>query len=304
MKTILKSYLRRAISRSKRGNYVAAIADIDEALKISPDNVEAISIRHETFAKFQEAEGDNAMRVKTIQEAVAVAAEATKTGMNENRSENETAATDSDNTFLCVEAEVLRKNCRQDNERDRCSSGKIFGANGELKIIEVESDSDEDANELEDNRVAVANTAYADFDSFDAKKTSDNEDTEVLTEKNVDLIGVLKDELHPQYYRNTLTSYEFEGDWKCLKADAMAWSKYVKSIPPSVFPTIFANVGNPGILPDLFRALNFLVSDYPQEVYDILDKIKNIPRLKLLMKLFSHKEKDGIFESISLSNTN
>ncbi|KAJ3256959.1 Sperm associated antigen 1, partial [Borealophlyctis nickersoniae] len=55
-----KAYFRRATARSKRGKYLSAIADLDAALKIGPDNRDAKTLRRECENKLKDVEGDKA----------------------------------------------------------------------------------------------------------------------------------------------------------------------------------------------------------------------------------------------------
>ncbi|KAJ1546843.1 Sperm associated antigen 1, partial [Cladochytrium tenue] len=53
-----KAFLRRASARSKRGRYAGAIADLNEALSISPESREAQVLLNEVTKKHQEVEGE------------------------------------------------------------------------------------------------------------------------------------------------------------------------------------------------------------------------------------------------------
>jgi tetratricopeptide (TPR) repeat protein len=56
---LFKAYLRRAAAREKRGKYLDAIRDVDEALLLNPGHKEAMQLRSEAQKKYAESEGEN-----------------------------------------------------------------------------------------------------------------------------------------------------------------------------------------------------------------------------------------------------
>ncbi|KAI9336317.1 hypothetical protein BDR26DRAFT_936045 [Obelidium mucronatum] len=55
-----KSHLRRALSRSKRGNYIQSLHDLTHCLHLFPENQEAKDLQKEVLLKFRDGEGDSA----------------------------------------------------------------------------------------------------------------------------------------------------------------------------------------------------------------------------------------------------
>ncbi|KAJ3413513.1 Sperm associated antigen 1 [Chytridiales sp. JEL 0842] len=61
---LLKAYLRRAAAREKRGKYIDALQDLDEALRLSPNHKEALQLRADVQKKYADFEGERA--IKTV----------------------------------------------------------------------------------------------------------------------------------------------------------------------------------------------------------------------------------------------
>ncbi|KAJ3333970.1 Sperm associated antigen 1 [Blyttiomyces sp. JEL0837] len=59
-----KAYLRRASARTKRGKYLEAITDLNEALKLNPGNAEALKLLKETKKTYEDVEGERAKKLQ------------------------------------------------------------------------------------------------------------------------------------------------------------------------------------------------------------------------------------------------
>ncbi|KAJ3258222.1 Sperm associated antigen 1 [Chytriomyces hyalinus] len=95
----------------------------------------------------------------------------------------------------------------------------------------------------------------------------------------------------PRIFNPAKTSLEFETDWKALKNDKHEWESYIRRTPVSFFFRLLSGVMNPNVLPDVFGAFAGIVEDDAEFVCSCLDEIQKIPRLKVLLKMSSRKEK-------------
>ncbi|ORY28911.1 hypothetical protein BCR33DRAFT_772670 [Rhizoclosmatium globosum] len=394
-----KSYLRRALARSKRGLYLLALDDTTEALNLFPGDKEAVNLDVEINSKFRDAEGDNAENLLRVHQGLEPLRR--ETGIKIIEVEDDDDKDDEDDEEVedeivtpfgksCggaptttrtrdvkgkgktasypvfetaedhVEAEVARgkalweavKEKREEGLRGvqgyGCSSkggvsegekvetrGVLIGESvevlkteekgSEIEIVDVDFDSDEEEEFVQekDTRDSAKNVQAQAKNETLVLETKDSavelkvEDEEAIANVVTEVEG-MKDEVQSlpenlptsvetpqlksaekkQVFPLPSTSYEFEAAWKSLKGSE-EWTTYVRQIPPTSFPKVLANIGNPSVLPDVFKALNGFVNKQPANVLAVLEEMQKIPRLQLLLKLFTRKEKSIVSELVN-----
>ncbi|KAI9344184.1 hypothetical protein DFJ73DRAFT_840428 [Zopfochytrium polystomum] len=87
------------------------------------------------------------------------------------------------------------------------------------------------------------------------------------------------------------TSYEFEGVWRTIRQQSDKWMAFVHSHSPERLLTVMAKVGNPSVLPDVFRAMNLLLEQDRDYVVESLEQFRKLPRLAVLVGFFSKAER-------------
>ncbi|KAJ3020193.1 UNVERIFIED_CONTAM: hypothetical protein HDU68_010306, partial [Siphonaria sp. JEL0065] len=395
-----KSYLRRALSRSKRGNLVNSLCDLEKCLALFPTNQEAVSLKKEVLAKLRDVEGDNAddilvgagllsggsanrnksgIKIIEVEEEeeeeeeiedeivtpfgkscggaskpVTTAANASGPSEKSKGKERATFAAPVEEVVEelsheeIVEREQVRRQAIMEAWKEQvggelkkrpgyaCGSGvskeekvQTFGKilkdeskeakQKTVEIVEVDFDSDDEADEeaVVETVQAVVETTRGNGPKSTATINLSKSDTkekekeipgiaDANANKNGDAKSTLGEAEEVEFAKVSnketsaippaippapTTSYEFEGAWKVLKSNPIEWETYVKAMEPQTIPKLLANVGNPSIVLDIFIAMNQFVKDEPGHVKKILEEMKKIPRLTMLLKLFSRKEK-------------
>ncbi|KAI8621570.1 hypothetical protein BC830DRAFT_185755 [Chytriomyces sp. MP71] len=86
-------------------------------------------------------------------------------------------------------------------------------------------------------------------------ESSDQKANDINMSEQQCLASIPKPQLH---FALATSSYEFENAWKTLKGNEKSWSVYIKTLPSASFSKLLSNVGNPSILPALFRAFQVI----------------------------------------------
>ncbi|KAI8822302.1 hypothetical protein BJ741DRAFT_635855 [Chytriomyces cf. hyalinus JEL632] len=155
------------------------------------------------------------------------------------------------------------------------------------KIVVEEVDEDSDADES-DATVPIQSSKPA--QSIACPETP-LDIPNPMTEDSVPTVPKTASRTKPAIAGPAKTSLEFETDWKALKNNELEWQSYIRRTPVSFFFKLLSGVMNPSVLPDVFRAFAGIVEDDADFVCSCMDEIQKIPRLKVVLKMSSRKEK-------------
>ncbi|KAJ3243391.1 Sperm associated antigen 1 [Chytriomyces hyalinus] len=157
------------------------------------------------------------------------------------------------------------------------------------KIVVEEVDEDSDADES-DAVVPLQSSKPARSTDSPCPATPMDSPNQ-MTAVSVPTVAKNASYTKPRIFSPAKTSLEFETDWKALKNDKLEWESYIRRTPVSYFFRLLSGVMNPNVLPDVFGAFAGIVEDDAEFVCNCLDEIQKIPRLKVLIKMSSRKEK-------------
>ncbi|KAJ3404275.1 hypothetical protein HDU80_003083 [Chytriomyces hyalinus] len=176
-------------------------------------------------------------------------------------------------------------------EKDCGIAKAVVGNVGAVrKIVVEEVDEDSDADESDDAVVPLQSSKPDQSSTIPCPATAADILNPVIAE-SVPTVAKNASYTKPRIFNPAKTSLEFETDWKALKNDKLEWQSYIRRTPVSFFFRLLSGVMNPNVLPDVFRAFAEIVEDYAEFVCSCLDEIQKIPRLKVLLKMSSRKEK-------------
>lgn len=189
-----KAYLRRGSARMKRGRHLAAMADFDAAISITPDSREAISLRQEAQRLHVATEGDllktptsatqwqdekkkTASRIKIVEveeedvEAEIVTPMVARSGSRvvhdastrrADHKQNQQTQQRSDVSSLSQSAKTQRDpvgiELAQNAKSDTAAKACVVPKEVELTVVDVDEDDSDDDSEIEGENVVVSET--------------------------------------------------------------------------------------------------------------------------------------------------